>query len=68
MDDIRKRFDDVDKDGNGKIDLIEFRALLSELEPELDAGGVEAGFDDIDADESGLIDFDEFSKWWSARA
>ena len=64
---LRSKFNQFDGDGNGQIDLAEFRNLLGELGEELDSAAAEAKFDAIDVDENGLIDFDEFSAWWSSR-
>ena len=67
MSDIRETFDKYDKDGNGKIDLQEFRELLSELGDTNEPAKVEALFDEIDEDETGIIDFEEFEAWWAER-
>jgi Ca2+-binding EF-hand superfamily protein len=64
---IRESFDRFDKDGNGMIDLIEFRDLLEAIGYDLGRAEAEAAFDEIDSDENGLIDYDEFSKWWRSR-
>ena len=63
----RESFDRFDKDGNGIIDLIEFRGLLEAIGSDLGRSEAEAAFDTIDKDENGLIDYDEFSTWWSSR-
>ena len=60
----KESFDRFDEDGNGKIDLIEFRKLLEEMESGLGRAEAEAAFDSIDRDETGLVDFDEFFAWW----
>ena len=65
--DAREAFDKHDEDGNGQIDLMEFRKIVAELGLDLDAAGAEAAFDEIDNDETGLVDFDEFKAWWDAR-
>lgn len=67
MEDLRARFDTYDKDGNGKIDLPEFRALLAELGEKLEPAEAETLFDNIDDDETGMVDFEEFEAWWSHR-
>jgi Ca2+-binding EF-hand superfamily protein len=61
----RERFDSFDADGNGKIDLIEFRKLLEAMGDGMGRAEAEAVFDSIDKDETGLVDFDEFFVWWS---
>ncbi len=68
MSDVRSQFDECDQDGNGRIDLIEFRQLLERLGSKMEPAKVEKLFDVIDSDESGLIGFDEFAAWWSERS
>ncbi len=64
---LQSAFNKADGDGNGQIDLVEFRTLLDELGQEMSAADAEAKFDAIDVDENGMIDFDEFSGWWSSK-
>ncbi|MBO6938235.1 MAG: EF-hand domain-containing protein [Deltaproteobacteria bacterium] len=65
--DVREAFEQTDVDGNGQIDLIEFRTLLQTLGSSLDPAKAEQLFDVIDGDEDGLIGFDEFEAWYSER-
>jgi len=67
MSDVRESFDKFDKDGNGKIDLQEFRELVAALGDTNEPAQVEAIFDEIDEDETGMVDFAEFEQWWSKR-
>lgn len=67
MTDIRKAFQDFDQDGNGKIDLVEFRTLVENLGMKLDRAEAEQLFDSIDEDETGLIDFEEFEVWYKQQ-
>ncbi len=62
---VKESFDRFDEDGNGKIDLIEYRKLLEEMGSGLGRAEAEAAFDSIDRDENGLIDFEEFFVWWN---
>jgi len=62
---VREVFEDHDRDGNGEIDLEEFRAVVASLGMEIDDGEAERLFDSIDEDESGRIGYDEFYAWWS---
>ena len=64
---IRVEFNHFDKDGNGSIDLIEFRKLMVALSADMPAAEVETGFDAIDEDENGFIDLEEFLAWWSNK-
>ena len=66
-DDVREAFEQVDKDGNGSIDLIEFRRLMRSLGDTHAPAEVEAFFDTIDASEDGLIALEEFSEWWASE-
>lgn len=66
--DVREAFEQTDHDGNGQIDLLEFRQLLQRLGSSLDPAKTEQLFDIIDGDEDGLIGFTEFEAWWSERA
>jgi len=65
--DVREAFEQTDGDGNGRIDLIEFRKLLETLGSSLDPAKAEQLFDIIDGDEDGLIGFNEFEAWYTER-
>ena len=65
LDELREAFDYNDRDGDGRIQLDEFSAMLDELEAEMSASDIEIGFKDIDTNDDGLIDFPEFVAWWS---
>jgi calmodulin/calcium-binding protein CML/plastin-2 len=65
LDELREAFDYNDRDGDGRIQLDEFSAMLDELEAEMSANELEIGFKDIDTNDDGLIDFLEFVAWWS---
>jgi len=62
---VREVFEGHDRDGNGEIDLDEFRAVVASLGMELTSDEAERLFDTIDEDESGLIGYEEFYAWWS---
>ena len=64
LDELREAFDYNDRDGDGRIQLDEFSALLDELEADMSAAEVEIGFKDIDTNDDGLVDFQEFVAWW----
>jgi Ca2+-binding EF-hand superfamily protein len=61
---LRARYDRCDTDGNGRIDLTEFSALLDALGLGYEEAQVRAAFTALDSDQNGQIDFAEFSKWW----
>ena len=65
LDELREAFDYNDRDGDGRIRLDEFAAMLDELEAEMSENDVEIGFKDIDTNDDGLIDFTEFVAWWA---
>lgn len=65
--DVREAFEQTDEDGNGKIDLPEFRKLLESLGSKLDPAKAETLFDVIDGNEDGLIGYPEFEAWWTER-
>ena len=65
---VRTTFEQYDKDGNGKIDLIEFRELVHELGSDRSPADVEADFNAIDKDAGGLLEFEEFARWWNLRS
>jgi Ca2+-binding EF-hand superfamily protein len=65
LDELRETFDYNDRDGDGRIQLVEFSAMLDELEAEMSASDIEIGFKDIDTNDDGLIDFGEFVDWWA---
>ena len=65
LDELREAFDYNDRDGDGRIQLDEFSAMLDELEAETSEREIEIGFKDIDTNDDGLIDFEEFVAWWA---
>jgi calmodulin/calcium-binding protein CML/plastin-2 len=65
LDELRETFDYNDRDGDGRIQLDEFAAMLDELDADMSKREIEVGFQDIDTNDDQLIDFDEFVAWWS---
>lgn len=65
LDELREAFDYNDRDGDGRIQLDEFSAMLDELEAGMSPKEIEVGFQDIDTNDDGLIDFGEFVDWWA---
>ena len=64
---LRARFAGYDQDGDGRIGLKEFSALLDALGLGYEEPQVLATFTDLDGDHNGQIDFAEFSEWWVGR-
>ena len=61
---LRRAFDELDVDGNGRIDEREFQTLRAKLEgPEASDG---LNFAAVSSDAEGLT-FDQFSRWWAVR-
>jgi calmodulin len=65
LDELRETFDYNDRDGDGRIQVDEFSAMLDELEADMTDKDIEIGFKDIDTNDDGLIDFQEFVAWWA---
>ena len=65
LDELREAFDYNDRDGDGRIQVDEFSAMLDELEAGMTDSDIEIGFQDIDTNDDGLIDFQEFVAWWA---
>ena len=63
---LKEAFDFSDGDSNGKIDFLEFVAMLEGLEAGIDAAQTQFGFKEVDTDGDGMINFDEFVEWWRA--
>jgi Ca2+-binding EF-hand superfamily protein len=64
---LEELFDQTDSDGDRTIDLLEFKSMMRELDPEMSAQDAEIGFREIDVDHDGEIDFDEFRAWWDSN-
>ena len=64
---LRARFEAVDEDRNGKIDLREFGVLLETLGAGLTREQSLTAFSAIDVNGSGSIEFGEFAAWWAKR-
>ena len=64
---LRARFEAVDEDRNGKIDLREFGALLEALGVGFSREQSVTAFAAIDVNGNGSIEFGEFAAWWSKR-
>jgi len=69
---VKLAFDQVDSDGSGKIELNEFKRLLSYVmripaDIELPKSRVAALWMDLDRSGDGQVTFDEFLPWWLKR-
>jgi len=63
QDEIEEAFARVDKNGDRRIDIEEFAALLLELDSRTSADGMRASFNAIDLDHDGRVTYDEFRAW-----
>ncbi|MDP4651966.1 MAG: EF-hand domain-containing protein [Haliea sp.] len=64
---LRENFDHFDSNGDGKIELAEFVALLEGLDALAVGEDPKIGFQAIDSDGSGVVEFDEFATWFQGR-
>jgi Ca2+-binding EF-hand superfamily protein len=65
--DIEMHFRYVDSDGNGLIDIEEFRVMLNKMGTHRSSDVIAHAFKAIDSDSSGHIDLQEFTHWWSRQ-
>jgi len=63
--DVRKIFDQLDSDGSGELDEVEFRTALKMMDIVLPIPVITFVFEAIDLDKSDEISFDEFVKFLS---
>lgn len=64
LDEIQESFTMADEDGDGKINLTEFRGLMLDLDRRMNDSAVTTTFLAIDADNDGRVGFSEFRSWW----
>jgi hypothetical protein len=61
---LKKVFDEFDKDASGAIDKAELKAMMEKLGTNLDDEQVESALKDLDLNGDGVIDFDEMKRWY----
>mmetsp|Transcript_52648 Transcript_52648/g.157715 ORF Transcript_52648/g.157715 Transcript_52648/m.157715 type:complete len:270 (-) Transcript_52648:260-1069(-) len=64
VEELRRRFDEVDVTGKGEIDFAHFKVFVERLGLVLSQNELEAAFDNVDLDHGGTIEFEEFLLWW----
>ena len=65
--DLEELFDEVDEDGDQRLQFAEFSQLLDDLGVDMQSEELRAGFRKIDVNRDGAIDFKEFLDWWRQR-
>ncbi len=65
LDELREDFEFNDANGDGRIQYLEFVALLGDLDADMSQEVARIGFEEIDTDDDGAIGFDEFVAWWT---
>lgn len=63
---LRRSFDTCDSNGDGRIVVKEFAALLQGLDEDLTPDECLLAFEATDSDGDGTISFEEFVGWWTA--
>ncbi|PZN35346.1 MAG: histidine kinase [Proteobacteria bacterium] len=64
VEELAEEFRLADRNGDGRINWPEFRALLDGLEAGMSERDMRIGFGEVDTDNDGLIDVEEFIAWW----
>jgi Ca2+-binding EF-hand superfamily protein len=62
-DEVTEIFNLWDMDGNGDLDIVEFRSILRKMGID-DQEEIDEYFHEIDEDDGGSISVDEFRDWW----
>jgi calcium-binding protein CML len=65
LEDLRRKFDACDLNGDGFIDHAEFHALLNTLDGDVSAAEALLDFEVADTEGDGYIGFKEFIVWWT---
>ncbi len=64
---LREKFEHIDRHRDGRLDVSEFGELMNALDALEPGESAALGFEAIDTDGSGLVEFDEFARWFSQR-
>ena len=66
VDVVKQMFDTIDDDGNGTLELDEFKLLVKSLGLDMRPDQMEASFNEMDEDGGGTIDYEEFQTFYYA--
>ncbi len=66
VDIVKQMFDTIDDDGNGTLELEEFKLLVKSLGLDMRPDQMEASFNEMDEDKGGTIDYEEFQTFYYA--
>jgi len=67
LNELKKVFDQFDKDENSTIDWDEFCCMVDQLVGDQTLEEKAMAFQLIDTDHSGQINFEEFCAWWGKQ-
>jgi hypothetical protein len=62
---LRSKFNDADKDGNGTLTMGQFKALTDSMGLDMNRRETEAAFMCMDKNDDSVLTFDEFQSWWN---
>jgi len=61
---VQKLFATVDKDGDGKIGMAEFKNLVEDIGVDMSGEEIQKAFDNMDHDHNNSVDFEEVFVWY----
>lgn len=67
LQELKKIFDDCDKDNNDRIDWDEFCCMLDKLLGGKTLEEKTLAFNLVDTNHNGAVSFDEFCEWWGKQ-
>ena len=67
IEELKENFEYFDSNGDGRLDLGEFTAMMEAMGVIGPGEDAAMGFREIDTDGSGEVEFDEFTRWFSTR-
>jgi calmodulin len=64
LEELKRKFDAIDANGDGRIEVAEFHELLMDIDGDVSREECELDFLAIDLNDDGYINFEEFRAWW----